>query len=148
MCASEKLFETIIVSIFTTGLGGAIGYFSAARVSRLNAKSAACAKLRKSFAPTLAKIYLTRKHGSTKDVPDLDAFFKKKLLHHASAIEEFRPFVLKSETTAYQEAWEKYRYHVWDFGFDNNSITKDIENPYATYKNLIHEILKFAEINN
>jgi hypothetical protein len=134
-----------LATILTTGLAGFVGYISARRVSDLNTKNIECAKLRKSFARTLAKIYLTKKHGSTKDVPDLDRYFKKALINHAAAIEEFRPFVPKEERDKYQDAWEKYRYYVWDFGFNSNVLTEDIENPYATYGKLIHDILQFAE---
>lgn len=68
----------------------------------------AVAKLRAAFAPALAIIYLARHHG-THDVPNVDAFVKKELLNHASAIEEFRPFVSLCKRAAYQEAWEEYR---------------------------------------
>jgi hypothetical protein len=68
----------------------------------------AAAKLRAAFAPALAIIYLARHHG-THDVPNVDAFVKKELLNHASAIEEFRPFVANGQSISYQEAWEDYR---------------------------------------
>lgn len=68
----------------------------------------AVAKLRAAFAPALAIIYLARHHG-THDVPNVDAFVKKELLNHASAIEEFRPFVSLCQRTGYQAAWEEYR---------------------------------------
>src|ERR1035437_2360714 len=74
------------------------------------------AKFRAAFAPALAEIYLARHHG-THDTPIVGDILKKSLLTHASAIEEFRPFV--SNGTTYQEAWEQYRKTVRQ---DNNDI--------------------------
>jgi hypothetical protein len=103
------------------------------------------ASFRAAFAPTLAKIYLVKKHGSSHEVPNIDKFLKDSLLVHATAIEEFRVIVPKSERTAYQEAWEKYRYEVWNYGFDANSMRTDIDNPYDIFEVLIHNILQFAK---
>ena len=105
----------------------------------------AVASFRSAFAPALAFIYLTKKHGSTHEVPDVDKFLKDALLQHAAALEVFRIFIPESKRTAYQEAWEKYRYEVWNYGFGANSLRQDIDDPYGIYENLIHDILQFAK---
>ena len=74
------------------------------------------AKFRVAFAPAIAQIYLARHHG-THDTPIVGNILKDALVSHASAVEEFRPFV--SNGVAYQEAWEQYRKTVRQ---DNNDI--------------------------
>ena len=97
-----------IVSLAGVALGAAVGFFSARHISDRNARATACAKLRAAFAPALAIIYIAGRHG-THDRPPVDATIKDSLFSHASAIEEFRPFVPVSERITYQEAWEGYR---------------------------------------
>ena len=98
-------------------LGALLSYRFAIKLANINAANAAKqadtnairdarAKFRAAFAPSLAAIYLARHHG-THDTPIVGDILKKSLLSHASAIEEFRPFV--SDGAAYQETWEQYR---------------------------------------
>lgn len=143
--------------LFSGAIGGVLGYllksqidhrlaiariYETARVTEFNK---AVASIRAAFAPSLAFIYLAKKHGSTHEVPDVDAFLKNALPELAAAIEIFRPFVPKSESTVYQEAWEKYRYEVWNYGFDATTFREDIDDPEKVFEDLIHNILQFAE---
>jgi hypothetical protein len=102
------------------------------------------AAFRAAFAPALSFIYLAKKHGSTHDAPDVDKFLKDYLLSQAAAIEQFRPFVAESDRTAYQEAWEKYRYEVWNYEFVSNALNPEVDE-FKVYEDMIHEILKFAK---
>lgn len=146
-----------IAFIFGTSIGGILGYllktqidhrlaisriFETARVTEVNK---AVALFKAAFAPSLAFIYLAKKHGSTHEVPDVDAFLKDTLLELAAAIEMFRPFVPENRGAAYQEAWEKYRYEVWNYGFDSTTFRTDIEDPWKVFEDLIQDILQFAK---
>lgn len=89
-------------------IGTLAGYWLATHLERFKERRAACAKLRTAFAPALGQIYLAQNHGD-HDRPSIEAYVKSNLPSHASAIEEFRPFVAGSDRSAYQEAWEHYR---------------------------------------
>jgi hypothetical protein len=149
MCPTQT---TVITTIVTTGIGGLIGYFSARRVSNLNARHLACTNFRKAFAPALATIYLAKKHRNYPgdEVPpfDVDRFLKEALLNQAAEIEVFRPHISKRKRTAYQETWEKYRYEVWNYGFDTTTLRHDVDDPWKIFEDLIHDILQFAEFKN
>lgn len=138
-------------------IGGVLGYllktqidhrlaiariYKTARVTEFNK---AVASIRASFAPALAMIYLAKHHGSTHEVPNVDAFLKKALPELAAAIEIFRAFISKDERTAYQNAWEKFRYEVWNYGFDATTLREDNDDPYEVFESLINGILQFAE---
>lgn len=115
----------------------------AARQAEANALREARAKLRAAFAPAIAEIYLARHHG-THDTPVVGDILKKSLLAHASAIEEFRPFV--SNSTAYQEAWEEYRKTVRQDNNDIDTAEWGTEEPlWSTVEAKIHAILEFAK---
>ena len=103
------------------------------------------ASFRAAFAPALSFIYLAKKHGSTHEVPDVDKFLKDSLLGQAAATEQFRPFVAETDRTAYQEAWEKYRYEVWNYGFDSSSLNPEVKE-HEVYEKMIHNIIRFSEI--
>ena len=94
-------------------IGTLAGYWLARLLAERNSFIAARAKLRAAFAPALGQIYLAQKHGD-HDRPSIEDFVKNNLLAHASAIEEFRPFVASSKSAAYQGAWEDYRKHAHD----------------------------------
>jgi len=98
------------------------------------------------FAPALAQIDLSKRHGRSdvSPAPDVEKFRSASLLEQATAIETFRVFVPESQKTKYQEAWENYRSEV-AFGFVTNSLREDIDDPHAMYDNLIHNILAFAK---
>ena len=104
----------------------------------------ACAKFRSAFAPALAQIFLTRNHG-THDVTCIGTFLKSSLLAHASAVEEFRPFV--SDSALYQAAWEAYRKeaHKENSQIDSENWDTDRE-PYFVTEEKIHCLLQFAKI--
>lgn len=145
------------ITFFTgTSIGGVLGYllktqidhrlaisriYETARVAEFNK---AAASFRAAFAPSLAFIYLAKKHGSTHEVPDVDAFLRKTLLELAAAIEVFRPFISNNRGVAYQEAWEKYRFEVWNYGFESTIFRSDVDDPWKVFEDLIHDILQFA----
>ena len=108
-------------------------------------KNMAIADFRAHFATALAHLYLTKKHGSRHEKPEIDEILKGLIPNQSIAIEKFRPFVTPSSGTAYQEAWEKYRYEAWNYGFDANSLRQDISDPYMIYEKLIQNILQFAK---
>lgn len=149
--------EEIIKSIGYTALGGILGYFSCLFIEhrleidrikksiQITEFCKAAANFRAAFAPALSFIYLAKKHGSTHEVPNVDKFLRDSILTQAAAIEEFRIFVSKGNRTAYQEAWEKYRYEVWNYGFDSTSFRSDIDDAHAVFEKFIHAILQFAE---
>lgn len=151
MCNTEivKLMQQFTMTCITTALGGLIGYCSAQRVSRLNALHTAENNLRAEFAPSLAVLYLAKNHSNypADTVPpfDVDSSLKEALLKQAAAIEVFRPHVPKSKRPEYQEAWEKYRYEVWNYGFASTEFRSDIDNPWKVFEDLIHNILQFSE---
>ena len=150
----------IIIGVSGTVIGGFLGYFlrlfiehrlAITRIKeniRITEFNKAAAKFRSAFAPALAFIYLAKKHGSTKEIPDVNKFLREALLCHASAIEDFRIFVPKSKGTIYQEIWEKYRYEVWNYGFETTTFRTDINDPWKVFEDLIHNILQFADENN
>ena len=80
----------------------------AIELSERNSKSVACAKFRAAFATGLGMIYIARHHG-THDAPKVADYLRESLLTVAAAIEEFRPFVPKTELDKFQMVWEEYR---------------------------------------
>lgn len=105
MAAVECAFNigNALVSMAGIVIGGLIGFFSARHISDRNARAAAVAKFRAAFAPSLARISF----AGGDDANDIKAFFKTESLLHASAIEEFRPFI--SDCGAYEKAFNDYR---------------------------------------
>ncbi|MFZ3138360.1 MAG: hypothetical protein WA126_13335 [Thermodesulfovibrionales bacterium] len=152
--------------IFLSGgvTGGVIVYFFKAlyehylalsrsiEVLRITESNKAAADIRGAFAPTLAILYLAKKHrnysGDTVPPFDVDRSLKEALLTQASAIEIFRPHVSEDKRTAYQEAWEKYRYEVFNYGFDTTTFRTDVDDAWKVYEDHIHKILQFAEIKD
>ncbi len=116
---------------------------NAARQAEVNALRDAKAKLRAAFAPALAQIYLAQKHGD-HDRPSIEDFVKANLFIHASAIEEFRPFVTGSDT-AYQEAWESYREFANDSTHQIAADWTDDLPDGTSIKQRIEAILAFAK---
>ena len=72
-----------------------------------NALATARAKYRAAFAPALASVTIAAIKRTT-DVGEfsLSAYLKESFVHHAAAVEEFRPFVSKERRASYQRAWE------------------------------------------
>lgn len=142
--------NAIISAILGALVGAWITYrFSLGLIVKQNSLNAA-AKLRASFAPTLAMIYLARHHG-THDRPDDDAFIKNNLILHAAAVEEFAPFVPKGKRDEYQKAWEEYRQaarkDIYTRAADER-IVKEEESRDVAYGEIIeksiHDILEYA----
>ena len=128
-----------------TVVGALIGvlsaYWLAIHLERIKERRVACAKLRAAFAPALGQIYLAQNHGD-HDRPPIDTFVKSNLLAHASAIEEFRPFV--ADCAAYQEAWEVYRKLAND-SLDSDIRDREIGCPTGSaLEQSINKVLSFA----
>ena len=124
-------------------LGALVGYWLARLLAERNALISARAKFRAAFAPAIATIYLARHHGD-HDRPIVGDLLKEQLLGHASAVEEFRPFV--SDRAAYQKAWEEYRSTVRQ---DNHAIDTEEWGTnaelWSSLESKIHAVLRFAE---
>jgi hypothetical protein len=125
-------------------IGTLAGYWLATHLERFKERRAACAKLRTAFAPTLGQIYLAQKHGD-HDRPSIEDFVKSNLLTHASAIEEFRPFVTSSDRPAYQEAWENYRKLANDSTFSTGEDWATDLPQGSSLERCIVDVLTFAE---
>lgn len=145
--------DIAVVSAILGALVGAwITYrFSLGLVSKQNSINAS-AKFRATFAPTLAMIYLARHHG-THDRPDDDKFIKDNLLLHASALEEFRPFVPAGKRAEYQQAWEEYRQaareDIYMRTAEEWAVTEEEDRDVAhgeIIEKRIHKIIKYAEV--
>lgn len=118
--ANLTAYDIAIIGGFFTVVGALIGaivaYWLTVKLEYFKEHRAARTKFRAAFAPAIAQIYLARHHG-THDTPIVGNILKDALVSHATAVEEFRPFVCSS--VAYQEAWEQYRMTVRQ---DNNDI--------------------------
>ena len=148
----------IVQIIFATSTGGILGYLfktqiehrlAIARINeniRITEYNKATGQLRAAFALTLASIYLAKKHGKAEgSPPDVDKILRDAIPSHAAAVEMFRVFVPQSKRTPYQEAWEKYRYEVSNYGFDATTFREDVADPWKVFDDLIHNILLFAD---
>lgn len=123
---------------------------NALEVIKITEHNKSVAAFRATFAHALAFLNLAEKHrGDTSDngisISEVDKFLRDSILNHASAIEQFRPFMPESDRTAYQKAWEDYRYEVCNYGFVNTAFRTDVDNPYERFKDFIHIILQFAK---
>jgi hypothetical protein len=74
----------------------------------------AAAKLRSAFAPAQAKMRLKR-YSSGIELRD---FFYDDISIHASAFEEFRPFI--GDSHAYEKAWDEYEKTINYERYTNN----------------------------
>jgi hypothetical protein len=156
MAAVECAFNigNTVVSIVSIIAGGSIGYLSARRIAKFNARATASAKFRAAFAPALATISFGLKIGRNGE-RITKSFFEEAILSQASAIEEFRPFV--NESIAYEEAWNEYKKIIaetsiydggagWDTG-----IIGMIDNPGKTVEYLplikekIEHLISYSE---
>jgi ABC-type antimicrobial peptide transport system permease subunit len=144
----STFFGVILGYLFKTQIDHFLAIIRIREGIRITEYNKATSKLRSAFAPALAFIYLVQKHGTIHEVPDVDKFLKKVILRHASAVEEFRIFVPQSKGAAYQEAWEKYRYEVCNYGFETTTFRTDVDDSWRVFENLIHGILQFAEFEN
>ncbi len=160
----EQMIKNTIIFLSGSATGGVIVYFfkslyehylalsRSIEVLRITESNKAAADIRGAFAPALAILYLAKKHrnysGDTVPPFDVDRSLKEALLTQASAIEVFRPDVSESKRTAYQEAWEKYRYEVFNYGFDTTTFRTDVDDAWKVFEDFIHAILQFAEIKD
>lgn len=124
-------------------IGAIVAYWLTAKLEVFKEHRAARTKFRAAFAPAIAQIYLARHHG-THDTPIVGNILKDALVSHATAVEEFRPFVCNG--VAYQKAWEQYRKTVRQ---DNNGIdTAEWGTDAARWSTMevqIEAILSFAK---
>jgi hypothetical protein len=156
--AMDELIKLSLL-FFGTSIGGILGYLLKTQIDhrlaitrihetiRVTEIAKAIASFRAAFAPSLAFIYLAKNHGSTHEAPDVDGFLRNTLPELAAAVELFRPFVPKRNSTAYQEAWERYRYEVWNYGFDATTLRADVDNPWKVFEDLVNNILLSAGIH-
>jgi hypothetical protein len=157
----DKIMIDYVITFLSGGIfGGVVIYFFKARyehylalsrsieVIRIQETGKSAAEIRSAFAPALATLYLAKKRRNylTDEVPpfNADIYIKEALSGQAAAIEIFRPHVPESKRIAYQEAWEKYRYEVWNYGFEAESLRTDVDDPWKIFEDLIHSILQFA----
>ena len=146
-CASPLLGS--LVSLGGVALGGLIGFLSATRVSDRNARATAAAKFRASLAPALAVLVAaSHEHRDQSDRTDPSAFLKANFLAHASAIEEFRPFVVAPKRAYFQRAWEQYcelEPSRWTGGAEFIAEHLNPEAPLKLVRARIEALLKFSE---
>ena len=106
-CASP--LASAAVSLAGVAVGGLVGFLSARRISVRNVRAVAAAKFRATFAPALATFTASAMRSTAEpNRPDISSYLGEHFIEHASAVEEFRPFVHKKERTAYQRAWDQY----------------------------------------
>ena len=123
-------------------IGAIIAYWLTAKLEVLKERRTACAKFRAAFAPAIAQIYLARHHG-THDTPLVGNILKDALVSHATAFEEFRPFVCNR--VAYQEAWEQYRKTVRQDNHDIDTAEWGTDAAlWSTVESQIQTILSFS----
>ena len=111
-----------IGTIFSTCVGGVIGYYSARCISDRNSKAIASAKLRAAFAPSISRIELGFEETDTVKVP-AQIFFEEVVIAQAAAIEEFGPFVSDDSAAEYEKAWEHYKEIIFS---DNEESPADV----------------------
>jgi hypothetical protein len=120
-------------------VGGLIGFLSANRISKLNARRQAGAELRAAFAQEIALVRLA--HGADKSIK-VEEVLKAAFRRHAEAIEAYRFFVKSKDKDAYEKAWRDY-YEVggsvrfFDYYMDN--ATFDI------FEKKVNAILQFTK---
>lgn len=119
--------------------GGLIGYFSASRISRFNARREVGAKLRAAFAHEQSLMRLAALKHKTIEVESLLAGAFPK---HAAAIEEYRPFVRPKSQAAYQQAWEEYYCASGSVGWFNYYMG---EGCHELFISRVNAILRFTE---
>jgi hypothetical protein len=85
--------------------GGLVGFFSARKISDLNARRQAGAALRAAFAGEIAKVRLA--HAADKSIK-IEQVLLEAFPRHAAAIEEYRFFVNPKDEAAYERAWREY----------------------------------------
>ena len=125
-------------------IGALVAYWLTTKLEVFKERRTACAKFRTAFAPAIAQIYLARHHG-THDTPVIGNILKEALVSHASAVEDFRPFVCNG--VAYQEAWEQYRKTVRQDNNDIDTAEWGTDAPsWSAVESQIQTILSFAKI--
>ena len=124
-------------------IGALVAYWLTTKLEVFKERRTACAKFRTAFAPAIAQIYLARHHG-THDTPVIGNILKEALVSHASAVEDFRPFVCNG--VAYQEAWEQYRKTVRQDNNDIDTAEWGTDAPsWSAVESQIQTILSFAK---
>ena len=130
--------------------GGYVGYKSARRISDRNARASACAKFRSAIAPAIAYLEAEESYSTPdNNRPKAGKFLFENYFVHASAIEEFRPFVRAEDQPAYQKAWEEYKdLEPLGWGGDSPIFLAEQHNPERPHKYVVakfQRILQFSE---
>jgi hypothetical protein len=143
-----------ILGIIGTLLGIFIAYRLSLRLARTQAKHAenlatinaqriAGEKLRAAFAPEIAQYNLLFRNAERKPSGAVADLLKDALPKHATAIEEYQPFVPPKSQRAYQEAWENY--HTPFEEIEINMAFWAYEDDPEFFKERIEAILKFTK---
>lgn len=127
------------ITLINVALGGLVGYFSAARISRLNGRRAGGVRLRATFAPELASMRLAR---TDKDLGGVEGLLREAFPRHAAAIEEYRFFVRPKDQAAYQQAWEEYYSIGGSVSFVDYYMG---EKPNELFEQRVQAILRFTQ---
>lgn len=138
----QAMIYAAFMGILGAVIGALISLIGVFKTMRITEHNKSVAALRAAFAPALAFIYMTKKHGSTHEIPDVDKFLKDSLLCHAADIEIFRPNVPESERTEYQKAWDDYYETVKAETFVSAFIGED---PFVYLETKIKAILQHAK---
>lgn len=118
--------------------GGIIGYFIARAMSVRTVKIEAGAKLRASFAPEIAEMRLFARGQKINVEQLLNSAFHR----HATAIEEFSPYLCEEQKKKYYEAWRNYCEVAGSIRFFDYYMGDE---PYKLFFERIHAILQFTK---
>lgn len=144
----ENVINTIIggiIGIAGTYFGHKLTKAASVENIRITEFNRAAAKLRATFAPAQARIFLFN-INTPEDGHILCNFIGEYIPGHAAAIEEFRPFVPISNRDAYQKAWDKYRQLAAQTPATTNGQSFERGVPIGQFfEEKIHGILSFAE---
>lgn len=134
----------IINGLFGLGgviIGGLIGYFTARHVAIVKARIDAIAKLRVAFAPEIAQMRL---YASGEKI-DVNHLLLSAFPRHATAIEEFSPYLCKEQKKKYYKAWKEYYETGGGIRFERYYMGQDPKENFNLFEKNIHAILQFAE---
>jgi hypothetical protein len=129
----------IFINLAGIAIGGLIGFLSANRVSRLNARRQAAATLRAAFAPEIAQVRLA--HSADKSIK-IENVLKEAFPRHAAAIEAFRFYVKARDRAAFENAWREYYKVGGSIRFFNYYMD---DAKFETFENKVNAFLRFAK---
>jgi hypothetical protein len=125
-----------IVSLVSVALGGFVGFVSAILISTRNDRLRAASQLRAAFAPQMAELRLAGADG-----PMIEKLLGDAFMHHAAAIEEYRPYVKANARESYDEAWRNY----YEVGNSVRFHDYSVEGGRDIFYKRVGEILSYAK---